>query len=180
MSRILVISTSLRARSNSDALTERVIAGAREAGHVVEHVSLKEKEIRFCIGCMACQKTHKCVQKDDVGALLEKLRRVETVVFATPIYFYEMSGQMKAFLDRTNPVYDSDYDFRKIYLLSVAADDGDYTPERAVAGLQGWIDCFGKASLAGSIFFGGIDAAGAAALDAGALARAYEFGKRLE
>ena len=54
MSNVLVISTSLRPHSNSDLLTERLIAGAREAGHQVEHISLKEKEIRFCIGCLAC------------------------------------------------------------------------------------------------------------------------------
>ncbi len=57
MSRILVISTSLRANSNSDILAERLIAGARDAGHDVEHVSLKGRELNFCIGCLACQKT---------------------------------------------------------------------------------------------------------------------------
>ena len=180
MSKLLVISSSLRGRSNSEALTERVVAGARDAGHEVELVSLKGKDIRFCIGCLACQKTHKCVQKDDVAEIAEKLRRAETIVFSTPIYFYEMSGQMKTLLDRTNPVYDSDYDFRKVYLLSVAADDAPETPERALSGLQGWIDCFEKAALAGSIFFGGIDEAGAALADPEALQKAYEFGKGLE
>ena len=180
MSKILVISSSLRARSNSEALAERAAAGAREAGHEVEVLSLKGKDIRFCIGCLACQRTHRCVQRDDVAELLEKLRRAQTILFATPIYYYELSGQLKTFLDRTNPVYNSDYDFRKIYLLSVAADDDPATPERALSGLQGWIACFENASLAGSIFFGGIDDPGAAAADAAALDRAYEFGKGLE
>ena len=62
---ILVISTSLRAQSNSDILTERLIAGARDAGHQVEHISLKGKNIKFCIGCLACQKTQKCILNDD-------------------------------------------------------------------------------------------------------------------
>ena len=53
MSKVLVISTSLRAGSNSDVLAERLIAGARAAGHEVEHISLKGKDIRFCIGCLA-------------------------------------------------------------------------------------------------------------------------------
>ena len=61
MSKVLVITTSLRARSNSDRLAEELIRGAREAGHEVEQVSLKGKNIRFCIGCFACQKTQKCV-----------------------------------------------------------------------------------------------------------------------
>ena len=57
MSKVLVITTSLRAKSNSDILAERLVAGAKDAGHEVEHVSLKGKEIKFCVGCLACQKT---------------------------------------------------------------------------------------------------------------------------
>lgn len=50
MSKVLVVTTSLRARSNSDILAERLIAGAKDAGHEVEHVSLKGKEIKYCFG----------------------------------------------------------------------------------------------------------------------------------
>ena len=54
MSKVLVITTSLRAKSNSDRLAEELIRGAKDAGHEVELVSLKGKEIRFCIGCLSC------------------------------------------------------------------------------------------------------------------------------
>ena len=60
MSNVLIITTSLRAKSNSDILAEKLIAGAKDAGHQLEHISLKGKTIKFCIGCMACQKTQKC------------------------------------------------------------------------------------------------------------------------
>ena len=103
MSSVLVISTSLRANSNSDILAERLIAGARDAGHQVEHVSLKGKEIRFCIGCFACQRTQRCVQQDDAVAIAEKVKDADILVFVTPIYYYEMCGQMKTLLDRMNP-----------------------------------------------------------------------------
>ena len=125
MSKVLVITTSLRAKSNSDRLAEELIRGARDAGHEVELVSLKGKEIRFCIGCLSCQKTQKCVLKDDAVRIAEKVKEAETLVFATPIYYYEMSGQMKTLLDRLNPLYPSDYKFRKVYMLCVAAEDGD-------------------------------------------------------
>ena len=65
MSKVLVISTSLRAKSNSDILTEKLIEGAKESGHDVEHISLKGKNIGFCIGCLACQSSQKCVIGDD-------------------------------------------------------------------------------------------------------------------
>ena len=179
MSKILVITTSLRARSNSDILAERLIAGAKGAGHEVEEISLKGKEIKFCIGCLACQKTQKCIQKDDTVWIAEKVRDADTLVFVTPIYYYEMSGQMKTLLDRMNPLYASDYRFRKVYLLSCAADDAETTPEKAVNGLQGWVDCFEKAELAGSIFFGGINDPAEAAGKEKELEEAYGFGKSL-
>lgn len=81
----------------------------------------------------------------------------DVVAFATPIYYYEMSGQLKTLLDRANPLYPSDYRFRDIYMLTSAAEDEESTPERAVMGLTGWIDCFEKARLAGTVFAGGVN-----------------------
>lgn len=180
MSKVLVISTSLRAKSNSDILTEQLIQGAKDAGHDVEHISLKGKKIGFCIGCLACQKTQKCVQNDDAAVIAEKVKEAETLVFVTPIYYYEMSGQMKTLLDRLNPLFPSDYRFRKVYMLSVAAEDEEYVPEKAVSGLQGWVDCFEKAELAGSLFCGGMTASNEAAERNEELNEAYQFGKNLE
>ena len=180
MKNILVIATSLRAKSNSDILAERLIDGAKDAGNNVEHISLKGKNIRFCIGCLACQKTQKCVLKDDAAEIAEKVKNADTLVFATPIYYYEMSGQMKTLLDRLNPLYPSDYKFRKVYMLSTAAEDEEYVPEKAVSGLQGWIDCFEKAEFAGSLFCGGISDMGEAENHKEQLERAYEFGRGLK
>lgn len=180
MSNVLVITTSLRAKSNSDILTERLIAGAKDAGHNVESISLKGKEIQFCIGCLACQKTQKCVLKDDAIEIAEKVKNADTLVFATPIYYYELSGQMKTLLDRMNPLYPSDYKFRKVYMISTATEDEEYVPEKAVSGLQGWIDCFEKAEFAGSLFCGGISDMGEAAEKKEEQNEAYEFGKAIE
>ena len=180
--RVLIVNGSPRPKGNTKQMIQAFCEGLETAGHEYGVYEVCKINIH---GCLACEYCHtkgngQCVQKDDVAEIAEKLRRAETIVFSTPIYFYEMSGQMKTLLDRTNPVYDSDYDFRKVYLLSVAADDAPETPERALSGLQGWIDCFEKAALAGSIFFGGIDEAGAALADPEALQKAYEFGKGLE
>lgn len=180
MSNILVISTSLRTNSNSDLLTERLIAGAQDAGHQVEHISLKGKNLRFCIGCLVCQQTLRCVLQDDAVWIAEKMKAADTLVFSTPIYYYEMSGQMKTLLDRMNPLYPSDYRFRKVYLLSVAAENETYTPEKAVSGLQGWIDCFEKATFGGSLFCGELNLPGEAKACGKALENAYQFGKMLD
>ena len=81
----------------------------------------------------------------------QTMRSAEVIVFATPIYFYEMCGQMKTLLDRTNPLFPSDYAFRDIYLLASAADGAESAMDGAVKGLQGWIDCFEKARLKGVV-----------------------------
>ena len=90
-----------------------------------------------------------------------------------------MCGQMKTLLDRMNPLYPSDYRFRNVYLLSVAAEDGETTPERAVSGLQGWVECFEKAEFSGSLFCGGINDSNEAAGKEKEQRDAYEFGKAL-
>ena len=180
MSKVLVISTSLRLKSNSDALAESLIRGARDAGHEVEHISLKGKDLKFCTGCLACQKTQQCVLKDDAVRIAERVKASDTLVFATPIYYYEMSGQMKTLLDRLNPLYPSDYRFRKVYMLMTAAEDEAFVPEKAVSGLQGWVDCFEKAEFAGSLFCGGISGPGEASGKNEEQDEAYEFGKTLK
>ncbi len=179
MSKVLVITTSLRFRSNSDILAEKVIEGAKDAGHDVEMVSLKGKTINFCKGCLACQKTQKCVIKDDAVEIAERVKEAETLVFVSPIYYYEMSGQLKTLLDRLNPLYSSDYKFRNVYMLTTAAEDEDFVCEKAVSGLNGWIDCFEKAEFKGSLFCGGINDMGEAGGRNQELQEAYEFGKAL-
>ncbi|MGI6027970.1 MAG: flavodoxin family protein [Candidatus Heteroscillospira sp.] len=172
---VLVISTSLREHSNSEALADAFLAGAGAAGHQTEKLSLRGKSLAFCRGCLACQKLGKCTIQDDAVEIAEKMRLADVIAFATPIYYYEMSGQMKTLLDRANSLYSSDYSFRDIYLLTTAAEDGADVPVRAESGLQGWIDCFDRARLAGSVFAGGVDAAVEAAGHP-ALLKARELG----
>ena len=175
---VVVISTSLRRNSNSHALAEAFAKGAREAGNQVEEISLAGKKIAFCMGCLACQKLGHCVIKDDALEIEPKVLNADVVVWATPIYYFEMSGQMKTLIDRLNSMYPKDYKFRDIYFLASAAEEGDYVPERAMAGLQGWIDCYEKAKLKGSVFCGGVNAPGDIAGNA-KLQEAFEMGKNV-
>lgn len=160
MKKVLIISSSLRARSNSEALADEFMKGAAAAGHQVEKITLADKDLRFCRGCLACQRMQRCVIADDAPAIAAKMLVADVIAFASPIYYYEMCGQLKTLLDRANPLYSSDYRFRDIYMLTAAAEDGEEVPARAVAGLTGWIDCFPKARLAGTVFAGGVSAPG--------------------
>lgn len=173
---ILVISSSLRKGSNSEFLADQFISGAKDAGHKVEKVCLRDKTIGFCIGCLACQKTGNCVIKDDASEIADKMLLADVIVFATPVYYYGMSGQMKTMLDRANPLYSADYKFRDVYLLATAADEDEQAVDGAEKGLRGWISCFTKAALAGSVFAGGVDEPGEIE-NHPALEKAYRMGR---
>lgn len=155
--KVLVISTSLRSKSNSSSLADAFMMGASAAGHEVEKISLIDKSIAFCKGCLACQKVQSCVIKDDAIQIAEKMKLADVIVFATPIYYYEMCGQMKTLLDRVNSLYASDYAFRQAYLLTTAADVGEDVDERVIHGFEGWVECFPKVKLMGTLLAGGVD-----------------------
>ena len=178
---VLIISTSLRGGSNSEILAKECEKGAREAGHNVELISLKGKEIKFCIGCLTWQETGECVlkDKDDVAEIMDKVKNADVVVYATPIYYYEMSGQMKTLLDRMNPMYSMDYKFRDIYMIATAAEDADSAFTKAYNGLLGWVECFEKAELKGLVAGGGIDDSNTASSHKDIMQKAYELGLNL-
>lgn len=178
MKKVLVISTSLRGESNSHELAEAFARGAAESGNEVELITLHQKDIRFCLGCLTCVETGKCVIKDDVAEIMAKLHDADVVCFATPIYYYEMCGQMKTLLDRFNPLYGGDYRFTDIYLMTGAAEDEPEVPERAVSGLKGWIECFERARYAGGVFAGGVTAPGEIKGHP-SLSKAYDMGKNI-
>ena len=165
--KVLVISTSIRSNSNSEKLAEAFADGAKAAGNEVELISLKNKTIAFCKGCLACQQTGHCVIKDDANAITDKMLEADVVVWATPIYYYE---------DRANSLFPKDYKFRDVYLLTAAAEDEPDVDEGAVHGLKGWIACFEKARFAGKVCACGVGAPGEIKGNA-KLAEAYEMGK---
>lgn len=100
------------------------------------------------------------------------------IVFATPIYYYEMSGQMKTLLDRANPLYGSDYRFTGIYLLASASEEDAEVQQRAISGLEGWIECFDPAKLSEYVFAGGVTYPGEIEGHS-VLNTAYELGKSI-
>lgn len=175
---ILVLSTSPRHGGNSETLADEFAKGARDAGHQVEKVCLYDKTIGFCKGCLACQKTRRCVIHDDADIIAQKMLNADVIVFATPIYYYEMCGQMKTMLDRSNPLFPSEYAFRDVYLLASAADGEESAMDGAVKGLEGWVACFEKARLKGVVRGVGADGMGAIQRVPAALKAAYDMGAR--
>ncbi len=174
--KVLIISSSFRTKGNSARLAEEFAKGASEAGNEVEFVSLHDKKIAFCRGCLVCQKTKRCAILDDADLIREKMLHADVLVFATPVYYYGLSGQLKTLLDRCNPLYCSNYRFREIYLLFAAAEDDEDVADRTLKNLDGWVVCYPEAHLKGDIFCGGVNDVGDIEGNP-RLQEAYEMGK---
>ena len=156
MKKVIIITTSMRNNSNSDILAKSFMAGVKDSGNSVELITLKNKQIAFCKGCLACGKTKRCVIKDDAIEIADKMCEADVIVWATPIYYYSVSGQMKTMIDRANSLYSRDYKFKEVYLLATATEDESYTPEGAIKDIQGWVDCFDNVELKDVLFVGGV------------------------
>ena len=176
--KVLILSSSPRKDGNSETLAAAFAKGALEAGNLVETVHLREKNYGFCRGCLACQKLGHCVIRDDAVEVTAKMHDADVLVFATPVYYYSVSGQLKTMLDRANPLYDTDYAFTKAYLLAAAAEDEPETVDGTRTAVQGWVDCFPRCTLVGTVFAGGVNGVGEIAGHA-ALEQAYQMGKKV-
>lgn len=176
--KVFIVSSSPRVNGNSDALAEEFARGARESGHAVTKVSVRDLDLKYCIGCMTCQTTGRCVLKDGMNDLYDSVQNSDVLVFATPVYYYSVSGQLKTFLDRLNPLYPKENKFKDVYLIATAADDNDSAMDGSIKAVQGWIDCFDGVRLAGVIKGLGADKIGDIKGSA-ALAEAYDAGKRI-
>lgn len=175
---VLIISSSPRKGGNSEMLATAFAKGAQEAGNKVETVYLRDEKINFCKGCLACQKLGYCVIKDGAIEIAKKMHDADVLVFATPVYYYSVSGQLKTMLDRANPLFGSDYKFTKVHLLVAAAEDEPETVEGTVKAVQGWVDCFERCELTKTVFAGGVNEVGDIK-GKPALEKAYEVGKEV-
>lgn len=98
--KIVVLGGSPNKKGSTDILADCFRQGAEEAGHAVEMIDIAHADIHPCIGCIHCGYEGPCVQKDDVEAIREKILDADMLVFATPLYYYGMSAQLKKMIDR--------------------------------------------------------------------------------
>ena len=137
--KILVLSGSFRKHGNSDLLCDEFVRGATESGNDVEKIFINDRKINFCRGCGVCNTTHKCVQKDDMEEILNKMVAADVIVMATPVYFYTMNGQMKTLIDRTVPRYE-EISGKDFYFIVAAADGNKANMQKTIEGFRGFTD----------------------------------------
>ena len=181
MKKITIISSSLRKNSNSDILANEFIRGAKENGNEINLINLKKIKMQFCIGCLSCVKTHKCVLKDGITKkMLDEICDSDIIVFVTPVYYYAISGQLKTFIDRMNPLYSMDYKFKDIYVIATAAEDATRTFKGIKEDIKGFIDCYEGTKVKGTLFAGGLEMPNAAKKRKDLLKKAYTLGAKIK
>jgi len=99
--KVIAFNASPRKNANTQSLVETVLKGAQSKGAETRLINLNQLNIKGCQGCEACKKhLGTCVQKDDLSPLLKEMAECDAVVLGTPIYYYQVSSQLKALIDR--------------------------------------------------------------------------------
>jgi len=178
MKNIVIVTSSPRKNGNSEILARKFAEGARAAGNEVNFVAVRDLDLKFCTGCLYCQTHDKCVLNDGMNDLYGQFQNADALVFATPVYYYAVSGQLKTLLDRLNPIYPRENKFKEVYLLTTAADDDERAMDGAVKDIQGWIDCFNGVTLKDVIRGVGVTEKGEIN-DTAFPEKAYEMGKNI-
>lgn len=122
MSRIIVLVGSMRKGGNTDLLAKAFAEGASK-NNIVEVLSVADYKVNPCIGCNSCftRKGNQCFQEDDMDKIYSKLKMADMVVVASPVYFYGISAQLKAIVDRLHTPMRNEFPIKKLALLLVGA-----------------------------------------------------------
>ena len=151
MKNVLVLSGSPRINGNSSILCDEFIRGAKEAGNEVEKIYVTKKKVAGCLGCNACYRNGgNCVQKDDMAEIKEKMLKADVIVLSSPIYFYSMTSQMKAVIDRTYSFFQGLAGKTFYFIISCGANEISFT-DTMLASLRGFTCCVPEAVEGGVI-----------------------------
>ena len=122
MSRILVLNGSVRRDGNTELLVQSFAEGARK-NNSVEIVSVADFKVNPCIGCNSCFKREEnaCFQNDSMTEIYQKLKETDILVIASPVYFYGISAQLKAVIDRLHTPMRNSFPIKKLALILVGA-----------------------------------------------------------
>jgi multimeric flavodoxin WrbA len=184
--KILGVLGSPRIGGNSDLLLDRALAGAKEAGAAVEKIGLCQKKISGCLDCQKCNETGVCVVKDDMLEIHPKILEADGIIHSAPVYFWAMTAQMKAYLDRWCTFFDAEWKWHKQYypkmkgkrigLITVCGDSNVHTADPIVHSFKMTAD-FTKLKWIGAVM-ASAGAKGVVGKDEKAMKAAYELGRK--
>ena len=139
--KVLILSGSPRKSGNSDLLCDEFMRGALESGNEAEKIRVAGKHIAPCSGCYYCSAHNgECVHKDDMAEILQKIIDADVIVLSSPVYFYSISAQLKALIDRTVARW-LEVKNKDFYYIITMADDAPSSADTTLACFRGYADC---------------------------------------
>jgi multimeric flavodoxin WrbA len=104
MLKVIGIVGSPRSGGNTEFMVKTTLDKIKEEGIETELITLHDKEIKYCVGCDSCKKTNECVITDDMQELTRKVKDADGIIMGSPVYFGDMTGLAKSFIDRLRPL----------------------------------------------------------------------------
>jgi multimeric flavodoxin WrbA len=185
--KVLGIMGSPRRQSNTEILLDKALEGAREAGAEVEKVLVSELKISPCLEIYACRKDGNCVIKDDMRSLYAKLLEADHIILASPIFFYSITSQAKAIIDRCQALWvrrhelgmgKEDKRVRRGVFISVGATQGKKLFDGAVLTVKYFFDAIGV-EYSGDLLVRGVDSKAQIKEHPATLQDAFRLGREL-
>lgn len=171
---VLILSSSPRRGGNSEALCLQFKKGAEEAGHTVEMLNINDYDIRY-FNQREYDREASAAMADDAAAIIAKMKDADVIVLSSPVYFYNMTGQLKALIDRTYG-HEKDLGGKEFFYISTSTDRSEEGTDGVFEAFHGFAVC-----LYGSVERGVIRGNGArnrGDIDSHpAMQEAYEMGK---
>jgi len=185
--KVLGIMGSPRRHSNTEMLLDKALEGAKEKGAEVEKVLVSKLKVSPCLELYECRKDGKCPIKDDMRRFYEKLMEADHVVFASPIFFYGITSQAKAIVDRCQALWmrkhvlgmgKDDKRIRKGVFISVGATRGEKLFEGAILTVKYFFDAI-NVEYYGNLLIKGVDGKAEIKQHPSALQDAFRLGQEL-
>ena len=185
--KVLGIMGSPRRQGNTDILLDKALEGAVEAGAEVEKVLVSKLKISPCLEIYACLKDGNCSIKDDMQLLYKKLLEADHIIFASPVFFYGITSQAKAIIDRCQALWvgrhvldmgKDDKRVRRGAFISVGATQGKKLFDGAILTVKYFFDAVGV-KYSGDLLVKGIDSRGQIKEAPAALDGAFCLGQEL-
>ena len=155
MSKIVIVSSSMRI-GNSDCLCDCFEKGLSEKKHNITRINLRDINLTFCSGCSFCYDNGRCCQKDDMHEYYQKIQDADILVFATPIYFGAISGQLKVFIDRLYPIY-KNLNAKSIIVIATCYQSSKSTIDNSIYDIKRFAEDSGNIKISKIIYGEGTD-----------------------
>lgn len=186
--KVLGIYGSARKGGNSDQLLDKALEGAESSGAETSRIYARDLQISGCRACGACEKTGKCVLKDDMASVYPEFDEADIIFLASPVYFYGVTGQAKLLIDRAQAMWSKrvlekpgeerkTFDKGIGYLIAVGATKGQNLFEGVQLTAKYFFDALDM-SYGGGIFFKKLDKKDAVKEHPEMLQEAFELGKK--